>query len=485
MKYKKAVILIVALLMVFTLNSFAEKKAKKVTKISRVNVSPLMKVPKGGIGSVDELRTLVEKYADRIKVGFEMVKGGSVFPDFMEHIKTGPIDDQFDIPKGQKLMGMLFYSAKKVKVLSNVQWVGKKTLSAFSLVVQSDCKDYHILIPKACGNVSLLDVKNSLAVCDLKVTPSKANIGDTITVDLSGSKCAHTMEVEVFYEGQSIDFKKLENPVWKTSLKKPGNYIVKAKVLNVDGVLSKNECKAKVYINYPPECDLVVTPGRGYTGKPPFKLDASGSTDKDGKVVKADFTITKDGAEVESNTVTDDPLVWNKIFKKSGIYKVSLKVTDDFNADSSNLCEATLEVQKRLYFLVEGGPGLAKGTYTGYLFGRIGFTYLIVPEKLSVLASAGAAINLGDDPFKSFFLSNLLLNLHFGDFFLGGGIGFSGKVRDPDWGSGLDIVGNIGFDLFESFNKKGSIFGEIRVPVRSGLEFKHAHMYLLGFRYIF
>ena len=480
MMYKKAVILIVALLMLFTLNPFAKEK---VTKVSKVNVAPLMKVPQGGISSVDQLKTLVENYADRIKAGFEMAGIGSVFPAFMEQVKTVPIEE-VDIPKGQKLEWMLFYAAKKVKVLTNVEWVGKKTLPCFVLTVQSECKDYHLVIPRACGNISLKGTKNSYAVCDMKVTPSKANIGDTITVDLSGSKCAHTMEVEVLHEGQRVEFKKLDDPVWKTSFKQPGNYVIKAKVLNIDGVLSKNACEEKVYINYPPECDLVVTPASGYVGKP-FKMDASGSTDKDGKVVKADFTVTKNGTEVDSQSITTDPLVWNKKFKKSAIYKVTLKVTDDFGAESSNLCEATLKVQKRFYLLVEAGPGLAKGTYSGYAFGRLGFTYLIVPEKLSILASAGAALKLGGDAFKNHFLSNLLLNAHFNDFFVGAGIGYSSEVRDPDWDSGLDIVGNLGFDIFQSFNKKGSIFGEIRIPTGTGLEFKEAHMFLLGFRYIF
>jgi hypothetical protein len=480
MMYKKAVILVVALLMVFSLNLLAKEK---VTKVSRVNVAPLMKVPKGGISSVDQLKTLVEKYADRIKAGFEKAGAGSVFPAFMEQVKTVPIKD-VDLPKGQKLEWMLFYAAKKVKVIDNVEWVGKKTLPCFALIVQSECKDYYFVIPKACGNISLKGTKNSYATCDMKVTPAKANIGDTITVDLSGSKCAHTMEVEVFHEGQRIEFKKLDDPVWKTSFKKPGNYVIKAKVLNVDGVLSKNACEEKVYINYPPECDLVVTPASGYVGEP-FKVDASGSKDKDGQVVKAEFTVTKDGTVVDSQTITTVPFIWNKTFKKSAIYKITVTVTDDFGALSSNLCEAILKVQKRLYLLVEGGPGIAKGTYSGYAFGRLGFTYLIIPEKLSILASAGAALKIGGEAFKNHFLSNLLLNAHFNDFFLGAGIGYSSEVRDPDWGSGLDIVGNLGFDIFQSFNKKGSIFGEIRVPTGTGLSFKEAHMFLLGFRYIF
>jgi hypothetical protein len=483
MRYRKTIVLITVLLMVFSLNMFAKQK-----KITRVNVAPLMKVGKGGISSADQLKNMVEEYAERIRAGFDKVGAGNLFSAFMNQIKSAEIMEK-ELPKGQDMKWMLFYSAKKVKALENVVWSGNKTLPVFALTVQADCKDYHFIIPKACGNVTLVDDANSIAVCDMKVSPAQANIGDTITVDLSGSKCAQSVEIEVLHEGNPYENKKLtgDDLVWKTSFKKKGNYVLKAKALNVDGVLSKNECSGKVSINNPPECDLKASPSRGYTGNPPFKLDASGSTDKDGQVVKADFTITdtKSGSEVDKNTVTTSPLVWNKVFKKSGIYKVSLVVTDDFNADSNNQCIATLEVQKRLYMLVDLAPGIAKGTYSMQALARIGLAYLIVPEKLSLIASGGVSFTLAGKPFKHHFLSNLLLNVHFDTFFIGGGIGYTSAVRDPDWPSSLDLVGNVGFDVYSAFNKKGSIFGEIRVPTKSGLDFEHHHQFYLGFRYLF
>jgi hypothetical protein len=320
----------------------------------------------------------------------------------------------------------------------------------------------------------------------MKVSPDKANIGDTITVDMGDSKCATKMVVKVYHpEGNLIETKELTagNPTWTTSFKEGGDYFLKGEVFNADGVVSTNGCEAKVYINFPPECDLKVDPIRGYVNQI-FKLDASGSTDKDGKVVKAEFTINKDGAEVEKKEITPPPLIWNKKFNKSGKYKIFLKVTDDFDAVSANNCELEVEVQKRFYGLVEAGPMLAKGTYNGFIFGRVGFAYLLAPEKFSLVCSAGGAINLGSDAFKSHFLANLLVNAHFDAFFIGAGVGYSGKVRD-DWGSGADFVANIGIDIFQSFNKKGSIFGELRVPLRSGVEFNDAHEILLGIRLLF
>ncbi|MCP5053631.1 MAG: hypothetical protein GY940_41070 [bacterium] len=480
MRYRKTIVLFAALLMVFSAGTFAKQK-----KIKRVNVAPLMKLEKGGISSADQLKNFVEEYAERIRTGFDKAGYSNLFSAFMNQIKSAEISEK-DLPKGQDMEWMLFYSAKKVKAIKDLVWDGKTTLPVFALTIQADCKDYHFIIPKACGNVTMVDASNSIAVCDLKISPAKANIGDTITVDASGSKCANSVEVTVYHDGKQVDFKKLngDNPVWKTSFKQSGNYEIKAKALNASGELSKNECSGKVYINFPPECDLKISPTRGYTGKP-FKLDASGSTDKDGKVVKADFTVTKDGSEVDKNSVTSSPLVWDKTFKKSGIYKVSLLVTDDFNATSNNKCIGTVEVQKRLYFVVEGGPGIAKGTYSMVAFARLGLAYLIVPEKVSFLATAGGSFTLAGEPFKHHFLSSAVLNFHFDSFFLGGGVGFTSKVREPDWDASVDLVGQMGFDIFSSFNKKGSIFGELRVPLGKGLEFKHAHQFLLGIRLLF
>jgi hypothetical protein len=484
MRYIKTIVLFAALLMVFSFNMFADQK-----KITRVNVAPLMKCPKGGLTSADQLKTFVEQYAERVREGFDKAGQSELYSAFMEQIKTAEISER-ELPKGQDMEWMLFYSAKKVKAIKNLVWDGKKTLPVFALTITygPECKDYHFVIPKACGNVTLINATNSMAVCDITVSPAKANIGDTITVDASSSKCASAVEVTVYHEGKQVDFKKLDGTdlKWQTSYKEPGNYKVTAKALNADGVLSTNECEGKFYINFPPECDLKVSPTRGYTGKP-FKLDASGSTDKDGEVVKADFSITntKDGSEVDKNSVTSSPLIWDKKFKKSGIYKIDLVVTDDFNATSLNKCIGTVEVQKRLYFLLEAGPGIAKGTYSMVAFARFGLAYLIVPEKVSFLASAGGSFTLAGEPFKHHFLSNLVLNFHFDSFFLGGGIGFTSKVREPDWGSSVDLVGQMGFDVFSAFNKKGSIFGELRVPLGKDLEFKHAHQFLLGFRFLF
>jgi len=476
-------VFMIAVLLVFSLNTFGKTK-----KITNVGVYPLICV-KGGITSADQLKELLETNADAIKEGFEKADAGYLYEGFMAQVRSGAIEET-QLPKGQEIPWMAFKVGKKIKAVKDLVWAANKPLDVFALTVEYECKDYVLIIPKGCGNVTLMDMKNTYATCDIKVSPEKVIIGGEITVDLSGSKCAAKYEVTVLREGTQVDFQQLTDPVWKTKYDKPGKYSITAKAFNADGVASTNDCEAKFYINYPPKCDLKVTPTDGYVGQP-FTLDASGSTDQDGQVVKADFSIKDQGGnEVDKNTVTPPPLIWQKKFKKSGIYKIWLQVTDDFDAVSDNNCELEVKVQKRLgfYGLVEAGPMLAKGTYTGYVWGRLGFAYFIVPERVSLIVSAGGAVKLAGDRFKNHFLSNLLLNLHMSDFFLGAGLGYSTAVRDDGWDAGLDIVGNVGFDIYKGkgFIRKASIFGEVRLPVgREGLSISDAHSLLLGFRFIF
>lgn len=480
MNLKRLAVFIIAVLLVFSLNTFG--KTKKITKIG---VYPLICV-KGGIQSADQLKQLLEQYADMIKEGFEKAEAGYLYDGFMAQVASGAIEAQ-QLPKGQELPWMAFKVGKKIKVVKDLVWAANKPLDVFALTVRHEDKDYVMIIPKGCGNLTVMDIKNTYATCDIKVTPEQVKIGDEITVDLSGSKCAVKYEVTVIHEGNPLPTKTATNPVFKFKFNKAGNYVVKATVLNADGVASTNGCEAKFnVISSAPKCDLKVTPTDGYVGQP-FKLDASGSTAPNGQVVKADFAIKdKNGNTVDQKTVTPPPLLWEKKFNKSGIYKISVQATDDFNAVSDNNCELEVKVQKRFYGLFEAGPMLAKGTYTGYVWGRLGFAYLIVPERVSLIVSAGGALKLAGDRFKNHFLSNLLLNLHMGGFFLGGGLGYSTEVRNDGWDGGLDVVGNLGFDIYKGFNKKASIFGEVRLSVgRNDFTVSDTHSLLLGFRYMF
>lgn len=483
MKNKKVVLFVIGVMILFSMSSFAEtKKLKEVGRYTLVRC-------KGEVPSPEIMKTLLDNYAGDIKYGFDMVGYGDLYLPFMEQIREAEIKEE-SLPIGTHFMWMFFRSHGKVKVVEDLEWAGTAPLPVYAFHVKRNNKLYEFVMPRPCGNIALVSVKDvvGVPVCDIEVYPEKANVNDPITVDMSNSKAAERMVVDVFdAEGQKVTSKTLtmENPKWQTSFSKPGQYDFKPVVYNMNEEASTNPCEATVYINYPPNCMLNVYPDKVQFGKP-VTLDATASEDPDGEIKQADFEILDaEGNIIAQQTVMDKPFVWSYTIENEGQYTAKVIVTDDFGA-LSGPCDAAFEgVSKRFFFLVEAGALIAKGTYTSYAFGRLGFMYWLKPESMSFILSAGGAYPLvgGDmaDVWNPFFMANALFNIHFRPAFIGAGVGYSTAEQD-DRGSGVDLVGNIGIDIFP----KGSIFFEGRIPVGGeNREIADTHKLLLGFRLIF
>lgn len=484
MKSKKVALLVIGLLIIFSLTSYAETK-----KLRRIGRYTLVRI-KGEVPTAEVMKILVDKYTGDIKYGFDMAGYGDLFLPFIEQIKTASFEET-ELAVGDKLMWMLFRSRGRVKVVEDIEWAGKEPLPVFSFTVKKDYKHYEFIMPKPCGNISLRKVEEIIpdAICDITVDPAKANINDPISVDMSGSQHAKSMEVDVFGpEGTKITTKALtpDSPKWQTKFDKPGEYVFKGRALNPEGKPSENPCEAKTYINIPPTCKLWTSclPCEDYVGRP-VTFDASDSIDPDGEVVKADFEITDpEGNVVDRYSDTDKPFTWEKIFDAPGIYTITAIVTDDFGAVSQP-ARIDLEVtQRRLFFLVEAGPFLARGSHGRYIAGRVGLLYKIVPDTVDFIISGGGGITLEDEPWKSLFMANLLFNVHAGAAFFGAGAGFTTKVKE-DRNSDADLIGNIGFDIFKTHSSVGSLFFEGRAPVGKGRKLSKHHKLMLGFRFIF
>jgi len=482
---KKALCVLLGVLMVFVSLSVAE--TKKLKEIGRYSLCRF----KGEIPTPEVTKMLIKRYADEIKFGFDMVGYGDQYLDFLDEAERGPLEET-TIPVGGTFMWMMFWSEGQVKVVEDLEWAGKESLPVYTFPVEENNKRYLFVMPKPCGNVALVEVEDYVAeaVCKITVTPNKVNVNEPVTVDMSESQNAQSMIIEVFdVNGNNIGTQTLspDSPRWETRLVEPGRHTFKGKAINAEGKPSQNPCEAEVYVNFPPVCKLITScfPCLNYVGRP-VSLDASGSSDQDGEVVKADFEIRDgSGGIVDTYTDTEMPLVWETVFERPDTYEIRLVVTDDFGATSSP-CTLDLEVtQKRLYFLVEAGPLLAKGTYTAYLFARGGFLYHLVPDRFSFSLAAGPAIPITNTGiFKSFFMANGILTLHADPVYIGAGLGFTGKDQEARE-SGLDFIGQTGVNLFQTYRNSGSLFFEIRVPAGNDRPFDELHKMILGFRFLF
>jgi len=484
-KNKKFAFFVIFVLVVFSLNIFAETK---LTTIGRYTFARV----KGKIPTQDVMKMLIDRYSADIKYGFDQAGYGDLYLPFLDQLKAATFEEK-SLPVGDKIMWMLFRSQGKVKVARDIEWAGKAPLEVFVFNVKKDSKNYEFVMPRPCGNIALRSITEAElpkfeAVCAISVTPAKVNLKDPVTVDLSGCQNAKSMELAVMGpDGAKVATHAFtpESPKWQTSFNMPGNYTFKAQAIGEDGKASTNPCEAKVYVNAPPICQLKTSclPCKNFAGKP-VTMDASGSTDPDGKVVKADFVVT-DGAgnPVDKFMDSELPLTWDYIFK-AGSYAITVVVTDDFGAVSEP-CRVVLDVTQKLdYFFVEGGPFFARGSHGPYLYAELGWLHWLKPGKLDFTLAGGGAFALKGDPWKTFFLADATVNYHMQSFYLGGGVGFTTSVkegRDADF----EIIGKVGVDLFKNANNTGGLIFQIRWPVGSGRSFSDNHKFGLGFRFLF
>jgi len=493
MKGKKLFCVMAMFVLVFSVASFGAQH-----KLTRIGVNTFANI-RGNVPTAQVMKTIAQNYAGDIKLGLDKVNQGDLYMALLDQLKAATFVDM-SIPVGGKFFWMFFRVAGKVQVWEDVEWAGAKPLDVFSFTVTKDNKAYEYVIPKPCGNIALYKVSDVKlpppppAVCALAVSPAKANVNEPITVDMSGTTNATSMDVDVFTaQGTKLASHAFTPSAlkWQTKFEKPGEYVFKARAANADAIASTNPCQAKTYINFPPVCKLWTSclPCQDYVGKP-ITFDVSGSTDADGQVVKASFQLTDEaGNVIDSFTKTDKPFAWEKVFKKAGKYTISVLVYDDMGAASSagDPCKLTFEVtQKRFFYLAEFGGLLARGTYTGYAFGRLGLMFNLAPDVIDFILRVGGALPTQGSPWKFVWMADALLNLHLGEAaYIDGGLGYSTREK-PERLNGIDLVGAFGVNLFNNYTSAGSIFAEVRVPViTADRDWDNHHKLLLGFRYIF
>lgn len=326
------------------------------------------------------------------------------------------------------------------------------------------------------------------AIAVLQVLPLKANPYDFISVDMSGSRNAEYMDVEIFNEkGTKIIAQRLtpSSSRWQTKLESPGEYIIKGKAFNSRGKPSETVPETRVYINFPPVCKVDSLYYESYVGKP-IAIDASNSLDPDGKIAKATFVVTNEADEtMDTFTVTTRPLIWKKVFNKEGIYQIPVVVMDDFGATSEPAQVQVVVKQKRVFYLAEVGPFFARGSpLGGYAVGRLGILYNIVPGTLDFILLGGGGQNLISDPWKPFATANVLLNFHMGPVFLGAGSGITTRIKD-DRNSDAELIGNFGIEVLGKHVVHRSLFFEVRAPIGKGRVFEDHYKLMVGLRLVF
>ncbi len=429
-------------------------------KIYRLGVHPFYKTKKPV--TAEELAKITEELAGQIKIGFEQAGYGDVVFAFLEQIKQAKIEET-QIQPGDTFLWMLFRTRRKVKVVTDAVWAGRKPVDAFKVTIYRDLKAYEFVIPKICLNIALTKVEQLPApVCDLKVTPTRVEIGKPVKIDVCGSKNA-VKNVVTIKDAAGNVIKTLEltpsNCTTEYVFSKPGKYTVINVAEEAHGFHSTNVCEVvmDVWENKPPVCNLKVYPETALTNQE-ITLDASASHDPDGQIVAAEFTIKDEaGNVVEKKVVTEKPFVYKFKYGKAGSYSVALVVKDNGGKVSSPACEGKLVIKKRGFFIADVGY-LRQEDPREFIPIRIGYQYKIT-DIFRISAAGGAAITLSDSDYGTPIIADLTLLYYPSRFFLGAGVGLWYVEDDTK----ADLVVNTGFDLVKTEKLSGALFIEGRV----------------------
>jgi len=168
MKSKKLIFFIIGILILFSLSNFAEtKKLRQVGRYKLMNI-------REGLSNEELMKTIVERYTEDIKYGFDLAGQSDLFLPFIDQIKKAAFEER-KLAIGDKMMWMIFRSQGKIKIVRDLEWAGKEPLPVFSFAVQKEDKSFEVIMPKSCGNISLQKVE-AIPVAVSEAEPSAAEL---------------------------------------------------------------------------------------------------------------------------------------------------------------------------------------------------------------------------------------------------------------------------------------------------------------------
>jgi len=147
---KRVILCVLALCFIFGITSvYAAQKLKRLGR------NPFYKSDQ--TVAAEEVSAIIFEYAKDVKTGF--IKAGAIalYSPFMEQLKPGALKE-VSVQPGETLMWMIYKKGKHIKVVTDIEWDGKKPFSAYRYVVQHNDNAYEFIIPKICINVSLKSI---------------------------------------------------------------------------------------------------------------------------------------------------------------------------------------------------------------------------------------------------------------------------------------------------------------------------------------
>ena len=107
--------------------------------------------------SVSDLRLMVNTNRTQISQVLTMAGLGDISAQVLETLTSGQMTEATITP-GTHMQWMALKRAGTPDLLRNVRWAGRESFEAFQFVVSAGGNTYTFVVPKVCGNMSLLSV---------------------------------------------------------------------------------------------------------------------------------------------------------------------------------------------------------------------------------------------------------------------------------------------------------------------------------------
>ncbi len=150
MNNRKWMIFFIAVLILFTSDAFSEtKKLREVGRFSFIDTN---------MPSQELMKTIVENYTEDVKVGFALAGHSELSVPFLDQVRQSAFTER-NLAIGDPMMWMVFRSQGKIKLVQDLEWAGDEPLPVYAFTFAHGSNLYEVVMPKACGNLSLVKVE--------------------------------------------------------------------------------------------------------------------------------------------------------------------------------------------------------------------------------------------------------------------------------------------------------------------------------------
>lgn len=351
------------------------------------------------------------------------------------------------VPVGTELEWMAVRKNRRPTLVERVRWAGSEPFDAFEIALEANGSEHRLLIPKNCGNLSLLssEVAPPVTAPSLGVTQTSRCAGAQVTAELAVSERG-TTEVELTVSEPDGSVRRLaldpngERLRWSSVLMEPGQYTFRATVRNARGqtepVMQTITLEACV-----PTCVLQLmpaVPGDLRPGRSSLLIDLSSSEAEAGAITSASIDVYQEGEIIDRLSMSGALLQTEWVVPDYGSYRFVGSVQDERGVRSSN-CAAAFALQEpvraavrplvsvfggleRRWRDVDGVSGDAIEDQSAALVGGTIGALFHLDENVAVFGQFGGAANLEETESSSLFV-DVGVDVFTETAFFGGGIG--------------------------------------------------------------